>query len=323
MPPKIDLARAGAVIDLERHVASAAGVSKFHEPIGTVIAPHSHMPKYAQKAKPIMHNGKQIGFVAALPGPMKKYTGKKHAAFDIAGNKVAHVDSPEEAHAHLTGEPVSAFSSGTVKVIKPKFTPKPKTTIPAAAVPGTPKHSWTPTLSKTPTRDFKQSPEHAVTRQLQKTRMSEPQRYAWGRYTDGQYHGMNKVAHGQSGKLHSMYSDEELKKQVKNLTEAFDTVGFKTEQTETVYRGTGSHAYFAKVGDNVSTRGFTSTSVLHQSSKTFASHNPVLNIKLPPGQKYLLGTEYEREIILPPGLKMRVLAVDSQGRTTHLEVLPS
>ena len=65
MPPKIDLARAGAVIDLERHVASAAGVSKFHEPIGTVIAPHPHMPKYAQKAKPIMHNGKQIGFVAA------------------------------------------------------------------------------------------------------------------------------------------------------------------------------------------------------------------------------------------------------------------
>jgi hypothetical protein len=263
-----------------------------YSPTYGVVKP---LPQYAQGGTKLASGHT----VAKLPSPMKKSSGGYNfAVFDQKGNKVGYAHTMSGAILVANGQKQSS----------------------ATPAPGAPKHSWTPVLAKQ-SSEFKSAPTDLAKRQLQKSRMTASQKEAWQRYTDGHYHGMNEVAHGGQGDGYHA-SHEQIALQNKNLTEAFDAVGFKTTGTETVYRGTGSHAYFAKVGDIVGTRGFTSTSVQHQSSKSFAGyHNPLLKITLPPGQKYLLGTEGEREIILPPGVKMRVLAVDSQGRATDLEVI--
>lgn len=117
-----------------RHVASSKGVEHFHEPIGSPIVSHPHLPKYAQKHMKVHGaGGAHVGYVANLPGPMKISTGKKVAAFDINGTKVGHYNSHDEAHAAVKAKAAPIFKAAApvqkvqVQPIHAKSSGPPKT----------------------------------------------------------------------------------------------------------------------------------------------------------------------------------------------------
>jgi ADP-ribosyltransferase exoenzyme len=250
------------------------------------------LPKYAK-------NGyKYNGFtIATLPAPMKKSSGHSYAVFNPQGHKVGYAHSYSDAKQLAEGKG-GLTPSEQVKQAKVGMGHG----ISSNAAHGT-------LLAHT---------QNTARRNQQKEAMSLNQRTAWGRYTDGVYHQMNAYLRGeQTYNPHG--SQSELVTDINHLIAAFSAVGFKTTQEDIVHRGTGHFAYYGNVGDIIVAKGFTSTAASPSSS--FGGNK--LKIKLQVGQSYILGTQGEREIILPPNTKLKVLAVDGQGKVTDVEAIPS
>lgn len=154
----------------------------------------------------------------------------------------------------------------------------------------------------------------------QKAKMSPEQQKAWSAYTDGIHDEMNGLL--RTGRVPQSYgaTPAEVKKMTKHLTESFDTVGQKTKKKETLYRGTGSHSIDGKVGQAIKQPGVTSASVDKNDADSFSSGTPVITIHVPPGVKYLFGTDYEAEIILPPSVFFVINKVNRFGQATEVTV---
>jgi hypothetical protein len=260
----------------------------------------AHLPKYAL-GKTIAikdDNGQVIGYQVILPSPMKKYTGHQYAVFDVNGKKMGHASTTEGVKATLKGqkEAPSPFKS-------------PKAAKGSVAAPGS-LHGMT---------------TDANIRSGQRNRMTPAQRSAWDKYTDGLYHSMNK-AHAKQDPLGSYGATsksemDDLQRHNAQLLAAFDTAGFKVSEPTYTHRGTGSFSYKAKVGDILHNTSFMSTSTSQQKAQGFSYGTPVIKVNLPVGQKFLLGTAFEHEIILPPGMKMRVLNVNALGQVTEVQAV--
>ena len=68
--------------------------------------------------------------------------------------------------------------------------------------------------------------------------------------------------------------------------------------------------------------GFTSTTISGEAEVFARGDGWVMNIMVPPGHPTVLGTYYEREVILPPGITQRVVKVDKEARRIWIEVDP-
>jgi hypothetical protein len=149
---------------------------------------------------------------------------------------------------------------------------------------------------------------------------------AWQRYTEGNNKAMNLLKRDPR-KFDKQYGDDWI-----------DIIGTDNEYLEglfehsatssdvTVARGMTGNFGNLKVGQYMSDPGFLSTTTDLAEAQNFATGRGTgargwtFIIKVPKGTRALPGADYQREVVLSPGVKQRVLTVDKKNRIVYTEV---
>lgn len=139
---------------------------------------------------------------------------------------------------------------------------------------------------------------------------------AWRAYTGGGFGRINAWLRGEDPN-----PGQAVLRQVKYLARQ----AVETTEDMILARGVRSYGAFDpgdfQPGAYVPEPGFTSATVLRRQAESYALHGWVFEIRVPAGSKIIMGTDYEHEVILPPGAILRVLSKDEATHTIYLELV--
>lgn len=152
--------------------------------------------------------------------------------------------------------------------------------------------------------------------------MSPAHQEAWRTYTSPDGEEVNRILRGITNPDDA---DPRLAKAARDLRAAFKSPATrKTTEDEIAYRGITGNYYNGRAGEVKQCKGVFSTSTVERTAGGFGTvGKPPIKVTIPKGTTYLLGYPGEQEIMLAPGTKFRLDAVDRDGYPTAVTIVPS